>query len=249
MARWALAIVWLALAPAVTHAAETGPRVIYEAPLISVEARNVDLPVLLSEVGRQVGFQVVWAEMPRQPISVDIHDATIEEVLRRLLRSEDHVIVYGNRMGSPRVDSVVLRGPHGSAEPTLSTPGREPGRTAVVPPEGVSTPSAAEPPATLTPAPVAVIGRPPAEAVAVGPPPFVDSDPLGIQNLLKNQAFSGLGFAPSASESAPPAGPPADVAEALAQTTRAALQNLKGLMDSLDAATESLRATGAIPPR
>src|SRR5262249_58345689 len=125
-----------------------------------------------------------------------------------------------------RVDSVVLRGPHGSAEPTLSTPGREPGSTAVVPPQGVSPPSAAEPPATLTPAPVAVIGRPPAEAVAVRPPPFVDSDPLGIQSLLQNQALSGLGSglgrAPSASEPAPPAGPPAAVAGALAQTTRAA---------------------------
>src|SRR5712691_8718673 len=139
-------LVW---ASAVAQAAEPGPRVVYRAPFISIEARNVDLPVLLGEIGRQVGFEVVWAEMPRQPLSFEIHDATVEEVLRRLLRSEDHVIVYGNKEGTPRVDSIVLRGPHGPAEPTLATAGRDPGRNTIVPSEGAGMPAAvAEPPVT-----------------------------------------------------------------------------------------------------
>src|SRR5882672_3033269 len=90
--RWAMrlapgAMTLLVWAPVVAQA-EAGPRVVYRAPLISIEARNVDLPVLLGEIGRQVGFEVVWAQMPRQLISIEIHDATVEEVLRRLLRSE-----------------------------------------------------------------------------------------------------------------------------------------------------------------
>jgi len=232
-------LVW---APAMAQTAQVAPRVVYEAPLISVEARGVPLPVLLSEIGRKVGFEVVWAEMPRQPISFEIHDAAVDEVLRRLLRSEDHVIVYGNKEGAPRVDSIVLRGPHGPAEPPLATAGRDPGGVGTPPP-------VAEPPVTLSPAPVAAIERPPAEAVAAVPPPFVDFDQMGVQNLLEIQALPGLKRAPSAGVPATPAAPPSDVAEALAQTTRAARQNLKGLMESLDAATESMRATGAIPPR
>src|SRR2546427_10264283 len=227
------AITLLVLAPVVAQDAEVGPQVVYKAPLISIEARNVDLPVLLGEIGRQVGFQVVWAEMPRQLISIEIHDATVEEVLRRLLRSEDHVIVYGNKEGAPRVESIVLRGPHGPAEPTLATAGRDPGRSTVVPSDGVGAPPAvAEPPVTLAPAPVGVVERPPAEAVAAVPPPFVVSDPLGVQNLLEIQALPGLKRATSAGVPVPPAAPPSDVAEALAQTTRAARQNLKGLMES-----------------
>jgi len=238
-------LIW---APAATCAAETAPRVVYAPPLLSVEAVGVALPDLLREIGQRAGFEIVSAEVPRPPVSLKIQGATLEEVLRQLLRNEDHVIVYRENLGTSRVETVVLRGPQGPAAPASAMAGDWPLRRGVAAPQGgVQT----LPPVTVQPAarpfPQGVVApSPPSDTGAASTPPSGEVSGVGVvEDLLASQAMAGLKRARPAASTAPPTA----TAEALARTTRTAQQSLKALMDRLEAVTESMRASGALPPR
>jgi hypothetical protein len=248
----------------VTHAAEAKLRVSYAPPLITVEAQGVTLPVLLREIGRQAGFEVVGPELPRTPISLEVRDVVLDNVLRQLLRGEDHVIVYRGGAGAQGVDTVVLRGPQGPASSRS--------RVAVVPDRSFPTPPVTTDP-TVVGGTAGPMTPPPVAGLAPGPGAGQDAESqqaiaaATVRHLLESQALAtqlpaqlaGAGAAPIPGGAVPPAPapavlppptpPPADTTRALAEMTQAAQQNLKALMDQLDVATESMRAAGTIAPR
>jgi len=68
--------------------------IIYNAPYLSMEVREISLPKVLWEIGAKVGFSVVdMGASPTLP-SFSIKDATLEEVLRRLLSGENYTVIY-----------------------------------------------------------------------------------------------------------------------------------------------------------
>ena len=78
-------------------------KVIYQAPLISVEAAGATLADILREVADRVGFSVVERRTSSAAVSVTINDVSVEELLRQLLRSDNYVVLY--RDGGPVTDS------------------------------------------------------------------------------------------------------------------------------------------------
>ena len=86
-------------------------RVEYDPPLLSVAAREVGLGELLEVIGAKVGFTVAEGRAASRPVTVAIASASVDGVLRQLLRAENHTILY--RQGADAtvmVDRIVLLG-------------------------------------------------------------------------------------------------------------------------------------------
>ena len=86
-------------------------RVEYEPPHVSVAAREVGLGELLKLIGAKVGFTVAEGRAASHPVTVSFEDASVDDVLRQLLRAENHTILY--RQGADamvRVERIVLLG-------------------------------------------------------------------------------------------------------------------------------------------
>ena len=82
--------------PGLASAAErkSDLRVTYSPPRLSVEARGVKLRDVLREVSLKVGFDLTDYGIPDKDLTVSIEEATVEEVLRQLLRNENYGVVY-----------------------------------------------------------------------------------------------------------------------------------------------------------
>src|SRR5262245_46323752 len=81
------------LAPAgFAQARDAGPRlkVDYVASRLSVDAHDVTLAQVLREIGAKVGFTVVDNRASSALVTVSMQDASVDEVLRQLLRAENH---------------------------------------------------------------------------------------------------------------------------------------------------------------
>jgi hypothetical protein len=90
---------------------EPGVRVEYDPPLVSVAATEVGLGELLRLIGAKVGFSVAEGRAALRVITVSIASASLDDVLRQLLRAENHTILY--RQGADAmvmVDRIVLLG-------------------------------------------------------------------------------------------------------------------------------------------
>lgn len=93
--------------------------VVYEAPWLFVEARGVSVTEVLRAIGAKVGFAVVEAGAPRESLTMSLKDATLETVLRQLLRAENYVLVYRSDEGGvagTRLKTIVLLGPRTPSE-------------------------------------------------------------------------------------------------------------------------------------
>jgi hypothetical protein len=83
---------------------------------LTVEAHGVDVVQILREVGVQVGFMVVAREAVYPAVDVSSRDASLEEVLQRLLRGENYTLVYRSQAdskseGEGKLSKVVLLSP------------------------------------------------------------------------------------------------------------------------------------------
>ena len=90
---------------------EAGVRVEYEPPHVSVAATEVGLGELLRLIGAKVGFSVAEGRAGLRLVTVSIASASLDDVLRQLLRAENHTILY--RLGADAmvmVDRIVLLG-------------------------------------------------------------------------------------------------------------------------------------------
>jgi len=234
-----LGITLVAGHPATMASAEPQMRVVYHAPLISIDASGVTVAEILREVGRTVGFSIIEASSSEARLSFSIHDALLPAALEQLLRSENHVLLY--REGTQTLATVMVLGARVARAPTPfknqdqapMNPAAETAPPSVTPLTGASPP---------TPADLAEYRR-----VAEGSPEVVNAT-----DLLLRHAGSGMAASPTtpASVSGPgtssstistDAGA-ADANSTLATTTRLAQQNLMKLVQGLSAATSSMRS-------
>jgi hypothetical protein len=250
-------------------AAEGYLRVVYTPPTLTVEAQDVTLQEVLREIGLQAGFTVVDADVPRMRLHVSFTDLTLQEGLRQLLKGENYVLISRKQRREQAavgtgIEKIVLLGSISS--PAVSPESGSSGKARAS--QGSDTRQSPEPlpsshSAALSTAAMPSFpdkwgrkhnGRPgqPDSAASLEelltthafaiPQKWlqdraaeVDSTP--IPSLLKRHvdtpsADVGGGTSPSTSP---------EINEALAITTQMAQRNLKGLLDSLTVATESLR--------
>ena len=247
---------------AAARAADGAPglRVDYDPPRLSVDARGVSLARVLGEIGAKVGFTVVDNGASSPLVNVSIQDASVDEVLRRLLRGENHAVLYqagsGNAPRSvPAIDKVVLLGEAGqmtaSAErgdrtqaqprPADVSDGQHVASVAgspTVPPSAGPWPKVPEP-------------LPPGDQSAeMESPADPSSPPVTVGDILKNHALAAARAAQEAADgqsadlSVPPSAPPANLQAVLIEATRRAQQSLSALIDGLATATRSLQESG-----
>jgi hypothetical protein len=221
-------------------------RLSVEPSRVSVEGRGVRVAEVLSALGAAAGFSVtgVGSEAPVDHLS--IQGPSMADVLRQLLRDEDHAVVYREDTPSaPRaIDTIVLFGsrapsvpPTGSAADGGVAPARDgglvdaPARSGVPGPEpaGQASGMASEADSALGALlraharpgslPEPVRSQPPARGAAAG-------------------AGNGPGPAAPSDGRGEMAAPGAD--QDLAAATRKAQENLRTLIQSLGAASRSL---------
>lgn len=219
--------------PSATDAAAL--QVDYDPPRLSVEATEVGLAEVLGAIGAKVGFTVVPSNAPSVPVTVSMHDVPVDDALRRLLRSENHTILYRQGADSAAlVDRIVLLGPPGQPSPAPAIASQTPAMPAGRPVSGQ--PSSAAPGGASEAA-----GGPHQQAPG--------EDPVTVSDMLRTQALAGVPPQAPALTAAPA---PQDVApsaeETLAVTTRRAQQGLSSLVESLERATQALQQQQATPP-
>src|SRR5262245_2941918 len=165
----------------------------YRDHALSVEAQGVPLADVLSRIGKNVGFTVVDSGVAPTPVSVSIQSASVEDVLRQLLRGENHTVIYRDGEGSA-IETIVLLGAPGQAKHP-ETPGAVQERPAE---------PAADNPVSRSPQPQGTPAPPPAPREAEGVPgapgerftladlPADPAGPMTVQDMLKAHALSAL---------------------------------------------------------
>jgi hypothetical protein len=231
-----LVFLWMVL-PCSGSAAErkSDLRITYSPPRISVEARGVSLLEVLRDVSATVGFDLADNGVPDRDLTVSIQEATVEEVLRQLLRGENYGVVYREKDGG--ISKVLLLSPSVYAQAAPISENQQTRTEAVRSQEGLTVFPAA--PANYQPA------RPEPKQKNRG-----ESEPR-VEDMLRLHAMSGLPGSdtflqrltpnvPQPSGNSTPAFPSTgaassntpslgDMNASLAMTTHLAQQNLKGL--------------------
>jgi hypothetical protein len=242
-----LVFLWMIL-PGSGPAAErkSDLRITYRPPHISVEAREAKLREVLREISVKAGFELADYGMPDSNLTVSIEEATVEDVLRQLLRGENYSVVYQEKDRAGAISKVLLLSSPIYAQAPMSEY-QQTGTEASRGQDGLTVFSAT---------PSYESARPEQTRES-----RTENEPK-VEDILRAHAISGLQesdiFPQSLTPNAPqplrnstPAFPPAEAAsfttpslgdtnENLAMTTRLAQQNLKSLAEGLATATHSL---------
>jgi hypothetical protein len=222
----------------VAHAAdEARLKIDYDPPRLSVEAHGATLPQILTDIGAKVGFAVIEsAGGSAAPMDVSIEKAPVDDVLRRLLRGENHTVVYGAGTGAG-IDKIVLLGGPGVANsadraprPSLNAPSPAPVQSSVV-----AAPGAPPPEPATAPSPASQMDT--AEATTPTDQPESAST---LGNILKSHALSAVPT-PQGDPEPSTTGAQPMTQDMLAETTRRAQQDLSALVEGLAAASRSLQ--------
>jgi hypothetical protein len=244
-----LVLLWMVLPGSVLAAERKSDlRITYSPPHISVEARGGLLEVL-RDISLKVGFDLADYGIPDRDVMVSIQGATMEEVLRQLLRGENYSVVYREKDGA--ISKVFLLSPPAYAQAmsehqqtrTETIRGRE-GLTVFPASPSIDQPTRLEQKrenSAESETKVEDILRVHAISGLAGSDTFLQGLTSNVPQPLGNSA-SGL----------PPAGAPSlttrslgDMNNNLSMTTRIAQQNLKALVEGLATATHSLRNSSA----
>jgi hypothetical protein len=241
-----LVFLWM-IVPGSGRAAErkSDLRTTYRPPHISVEAREAKLREVLREISVKAGFELADYGMPDRNLTVSIEEATVEDVLRQLLRGENYSVVYQAKDRATAISKVLLLSSPIYAQTPMSEY-QQIGTEASRDQEGL----------TFFSAPSYQSARPQQTRES-----RTENEPK-VEDILRAHAISGLQesdiFPQSLTPNAPQplrnstaASPPAEAAsfttpslgdtnENLAMTTRLAQQNLKSLAEGLATATHSL---------
>ena len=233
--------------PGLASAAErkSDLRVTYSPPRLSVEARGVKLRDVLREVSLKVGFDLTDYGIPDKDLTVSIEEATVEEVLRQLLRGENYSVVY--REKDRAISKVLLLSSPAYAQAAPMSDNQQTRAEAGRSQEGLTVFSAAPSYQPTRPEQkrenkaenetnVEDILRVHAISGLAGSDTFLQNLTPNVPQPLGNTASGSLS-AGAASSNTPPLG---DMNHSLAMTTRLAQQNLKALVDGLGTATHSL---------
>jgi hypothetical protein len=226
----------------------------YQGGRLSVDAHGASLAQVLTQIGARVGFSVLDNGSSSPAVDIAIENAPVDEVLRRLLRGENHTVLYlaegPGPSNSVRIDRIVLLGPR--SEPGGPTDGNS-SSTRRIPQVGGAAASA--PPATPSPAASTgpagvseVLASPSFDQVIAAGGGAGDGDlntPTVVGDLLRAHAMSALAAGQAGGVEAATAAAPLSVEASLAETTRIAQQNLAALVESLAAVTRSLQESSA----
>jgi hypothetical protein len=229
----------LTFAPYAARAAdEPTVRVEYDPPHLSVAAGAVGLGELLRAIGAKVGFTVAEGRAPSPPVTVSITSDSVDDVLRQLLRTENHAILYRQGAGATViVDRIVLLGAPAEGASVLDT-GPRPSHEA--PAVASSAPGSEAAPQTAAARAAPMSSR-------AGESATTDEQPVTVGDMLRSHALAGLPPQPAAvAEPAAPSVPPS-LEESLAITTRRAQQGLTSLVEGLERATRSLQQPAPAP--
>jgi hypothetical protein len=233
------------------RADESGLRVDYDPPQLSVEARAESLGAVLRAIGAKVGFSVVETAPSSKVVTLSIRNASLDDVLRQLLRAKNHAMIY-RVVGSPSaesgpIDRIVLFGDSVTATAAVAPPGgssRDPRQAQDHGDAGAKTVLLAGPTSPQSW---------PESTPFLNPAPVDTSDPaappISVGEMLQAHAMAaaqgGQLAGTGANLPAPPqpasSTPPANLDAALAETTRRAQQALGTLIDGLATATRSLQ--------
>ena len=210
-------------------------RVSYSPPHISVEARGAKLRDVLRDISAKVGFELTDYGIPDKDLTVSIEEATVEELLRQLLRGENYGVVYRDK--DRTISKVLLLSSPAYAQAAPMSDSQQTRAEAGRSQEGLTVFSAAP-------------SYPPASAEQKRES-RAESEPR-VEDILRAHAMPGVPGsdtlpqrltpnAPQPLRNSTPAFPATGAAsESLATTTRLAQQNLKALADGLAIATHSL---------
>jgi len=256
-ARRILAIVAVSLWMAPTGAAAGEPTFVldYRPPLLSLEARGVPLREVLAGVGKAVGFQVVAGDAASSTVDVLIRDASLDDVLRRLLRGENHTLLYrpGEVKGDPpALDRVVLLGASQTGALEVAPVGPSTGGTQQEARAPGAIPGLAAGPAQF---PAAVGGVPDVSPLLSWGREALEDEQreVTLSDVLQAHAMAAIQAAQAGAADPAVVGPaspaPRDVRADLAETTRRAQEGLAALVDGLAAATRSLQESAAARPK
>ncbi len=233
------------------RADESRLRVDYDPPQLSVEAREVSLGAVLRAIGAKVGFSVVETAPSSRAVTLSIRNASLDDVLRQLLRAENHTVIY--QVGGPpsaetgTIDRIVLFGDSVTATAAATPPGSfswDPRQARDHGDAGVRT------------VPLALPTSPQSwpESTPFLNPSMVDTGdpaapPISVGEILQAHAMAaaqggqlaGIGANVPAPPLPPSSTPPANLDATLAETTRRAQQALGTLIDGLAVATRTLQ--------
>jgi hypothetical protein len=229
-----LVFLWMVL-PCSGSAAErkSDLRITYSPPRISVEARGVSLLEVLRDVSATVGFDLADNGVPDRDLTVSIQEATVEEVLRQLLRGENYGVVYREKDGG--ISKVLLlsssvyaqAAPMSDNQQKRTETNRQEGLTvfSAAPSYQPARPEQKRESRTESEPRVEDILRVHAISGLAGPDTFLQSLTPNVPQPSGNStpAFPSTG---AASSNTPSLG---DMNASLAMTTHLAQQNLKGL--------------------
>ncbi len=223
----------------------------YDPPQLSVEAHEVGLAAVLTAIGAKVGFIVVESAPSSTVVTLSIQNASLDDVLRQLLRAENHTVLYraggGMSAESGAIDRIVLLGDPGEAT-AAATPAEGPAQERPRPaqdhhdahPETTSpspAPLTSPPPSPESPPLLPDGARAPADSSEPGTLPLTVADILKAHSMAAAQAAREV----TGEGAASPAVAPANLEAALAEATRRAQQGLGALIDGLTTATRPLR--------
>jgi hypothetical protein len=218
--------------------------VIYDAPRLSVEAREVSLRRVLEEIGTKFGFSVMEYGGSDKPLTVSIEKASLEEALDQILRGVNYAFVYGGERRG--IEKVILLSPSTYMQATTDNQQQKDKRqegivqvqSGLTHHSSASQPSllGVQKPANQAEAEIKVddIMRVHALSGLIGPagiPSETTSDP----QTFGSPARSSLSTRPMFTQP-----PPQDIHETLATTTPLAQPTLKALVDGLATASSSL---------
>jgi hypothetical protein len=229
----------------------------YRPPRLSVEADGQTLTQILGAIGAKVGFTVVDNGAPSEPMTVSIHDASVEDALRQLLRGTNHSLLYLNETtpGAAPIDKIVLLGTPGVAQPTPTPPDRP--QVPTVPGPASSGASASNQPAARQTSETSAVVAPPAPQwnplMSWDPGPNAeaanDPDASSVGDLLRLHAQSAAQAVTAPGGVPVPAAPAGNLEASLAETTRRAQQDLAALVKGLAAATRALQDSLVTAPK
>jgi hypothetical protein len=79
---------------------------------VSIDARQVPVGAVLSELGRRAGFEVQGIVASQRPVSVELRRLPLDQALKRLLEGKSFVLIYGEhaKRGTARLERLVLLG-------------------------------------------------------------------------------------------------------------------------------------------
>jgi hypothetical protein len=228
-------------------------RITYSFPRISVEAQGAKLLQVLRGISIKVGFDLTDYGIPDRDLTVSIQEATVEEVLRQLLRGENYSVVYQEKDGA--ISKVLLLSPpvYAQAAPmsenqrtrTEAMRSGQKGLTVFSASPSIDQPTRPEQKRgnkTENETKVEDILRAHAVSGLAGSDTFLQSLTPNVPQPLRNSTsgFSLTGAASSITTSLEDM-----MNDSLATTTRLAQRNLKALADGLATANHSLRNSSA----